>query len=239
MANVRNVKNQMKSKASKGKIKIRSRAVAASDKFPSKLKPKPVKKKPVVVKAKTKKSKMKPALQKVARKIESALRTVKKRVQKMKPILPKRPQGLPEGANWLSPYLTVKNVQGAIDFYKNALGFTVRMTMPGPDGKIVHAELLNNDSLLMLGPESPEQNAMAPQSRPSITLYAYVPNVDETASSIERLGGKIERSPQDEFWGDRCCKAVDPEGYLWMVATHVKDVSPEEMHPPADSEPGI
>lgn len=139
----------------------------------------------------------------------------------------------PSGCQWVNPYLIVRDVQAAIDFYKNVFGFQVRFTMPGPDGKIVHAELMHNSSLLMLGPENPQQGACAPQGPSPVTLYTYVENVDELVARAGNSGGKVHMPPKDEFWGDRVCLIEDPQGHSWMFATHYKDVSPEEMAPPA------
>lgn len=146
---------------------------------------------------------------------------------------PAKSKALAPGTQWINAYLTVRDVQAAIEFYQRGFGFEVRSTMPGPGGVILHAELMHNDSLLMLGPENPEMGAFAPQGGPSpITLYAYVDDVDDVASRASSNGARISQPPEDKFWGDRCCIIVDPQGHTWMIATHVRDVPPEEMIPP-------
>jgi len=135
------------------------------------------------------------------------------------------------GYQWLNTYLNVRNVQAAIDFYQNAFGFSLKAAMPGPDGAIMHAEMMHNDSTLMLGPENPERGSLAPQGPSPVTIYAYVEDVDGAATRAGNLGGKVMQAPADMFWGDRCAIIIDPEGHSWMLATHVRDVPPEEMHP--------
>jgi PhnB protein len=141
-------------------------------------------------------------------------------------------KGLAPGYQWINAHLTVRNVQEAIDFYRNAFGFTLRMSMPGPEGKIMHAELTHRDSTVMLGPENPEMGALAPQGQSPVTLYVYVDNVDELATRASSNGAMLVKPPNDEFWGDRTAVIVDPQGHTWMFATHVKDVSAEDMRPP-------
>ena len=140
-------------------------------------------------------------------------------------------KALASGYQWVNAYLTVRDVQAAIDFYQNAFGFVLRLSVPGPEGKLMHAELMHKDSLVMLGPENPSMGALAPQGQSPVTLYTYVENVDEIASRASSNGAMLIKPPTDEFWGDRCAIIVDPHGHSWMFATHVKDVYPEDMHP--------
>lgn len=144
---------------------------------------------------------------------------------------PQKIKGLAPGYRWLNSYLIVRDMERAIDFYQKAFGFKVRGTMPGPDGKLMHAELLHNDCVLMLGPENPQQGANAPQGSSPVTIYTYVENVDDVALRASTIGGRLVEPPSDRFWGDRCCMVMDTEGHMWMIATHVRDVPPEEMHP--------
>ncbi len=139
------------------------------------------------------------------------------------------PKGLAPGSQWVNPYLTVPEVESAIDFYQKGFGFTVRATFPGHDGKLNHAELMHKDSLIMLGPANPNMGAFAPQGPSPVVLYAYVENVDELAARAAQAGGRVVREPKDEMWGDRCCVIIDPAGHSWMFATHQRDVSIEEM----------
>ena len=145
----------------------------------------------------------------------------------------------PEGMRWVSPYLTVKDAEAAIAFYNKAFGFETRFVAPGPDGKPMHAELQHKDSVIMLGPECPqsaEHGFRSPSSigGTSVTLYTYVEDVDALFEQAKAAGAKVIEAPKDQFWGDRTCLLVDPDGHAWMFATHVRDVSPEELKPPAE-----
>lgn len=146
------------------------------------------------------------------------------------------PGGLPkwvaQGANYVSPYLIVRDVKAAINFYQNAFGFKLRNAMPGPDNTIVHAEMTHFDALVMMGAENPERGAVAPQGPSPVTMYVYVDDVDEVTSRANLQGGNVVSQPEDLFWGDRCSVITDPDGHSWMLATHVKDVPFDEMVPP-------
>jgi PhnB protein len=125
--------------------------------------------------------------------------------------------------------LVVRNMQGAIDFYTKGFGFQLRSTFPMPDGTLGHAELTHKDSLIMLGPESQERGSLAPTGPSPVTLYVYVENVDETTARAAGMGGNVAMPAADMFWGDRCSLVIDPEGHSWMLATHYKTMTPEEM----------
>jgi PhnB protein len=143
---------------------------------------------------------------------------------------PKRDKALPEGAAWVIPYLTVKDPRAAIDFYKKAFGIVERMVMP-PQGPIMHAELEHEGHSIMLGPESPEMGGKSPGTLGGspVTIMVYTRNVDAFHSRATAAGAKEVRPLQDQFWGDRTCALVDPDGHSWYVAQHMKDVTPEEM----------
>lgn len=143
----------------------------------------------------------------------------------------------PDMMPWVNPYLIVKDADAAIAFYKAAFGFETRFAMPGPDGKTQHAELAHKDSVIMLGPECPEQsNHKSPSSLGGspVSLYVYVEDVDALCERARAAGATVVEEPKDQFWGDRMCALVDPDGHNWAFATHVKDVSPEDMHLPAE-----
>jgi PhnB protein len=122
----------------------------------------------------------------------------------------------------VSAALTVSDIPAAVSFYQKALGFSKRGIMKGPDGKPMHAELTLRGTTLMLGPENP---AMGSRSAKSVgaspaTLYIYVENVDKVVEKATKLGGTSQGPIMDMFWGDRCGRVVDPDGYAWMVGTH-------------------
>lgn len=143
----------------------------------------------------------------------------------------------PQGYHSVTPSLIVRDVAKAIDFYKRAFGAEETVRMDGPGGTIMHAEIRIGDSVIMLGEENEEWGTKSPLStngNPG-SLHLYVPDVDASfAKAIE--AGATERYPiEDAFWGDRYGKVTDPFGHEWGIATHVKDLSPEEMKEAADA----
>lgn len=133
------------------------------------------------------------------------------------------------GSQWVNPMLVVRSIKASIEFYTKAFGFKLRGAFPGPDGTLMHAELMHKDSLIMLGPENQQMGSFAPQGPSPVTLYIFVENVDSTVQKAVATGGKVMMPVADMFWGDRCGVVVDPDGHSWMIATHVKNMTPEEM----------
>ena len=138
---------------------------------------------------------------------------------------------IPEGYHTATPYLIIKGAADAIEFYKKAFGATELMRMPGPDGKIGHAEIKIGDSPIMLADEAPEMNARSPQSfgGSPISILLYVEDVDAVFNRAVAAGAKVERPVTDQFYGDRIGGLTDPFGHAWYISTHREDVSPEEM----------
>jgi len=138
---------------------------------------------------------------------------------------------VPEGYPRVMPYLIVDGATEAIDFYTGALGFTERMRMPGPDGLIGHAELQLGDAVIMLADENPEMGARSPRSvgGSPVTIHTYVDDVDTVFARALAAGASSLREVEDQFYGDRSGQLEDPFGHRWNLATHVEDVSPEEM----------
>src|SRR6202047_2111660 len=127
--------------------------------------------------------------------------------------------------------LTVNDVKGATAFYQKALVFAKRGRMNGPDGKAVHAELTLRGTTLMLGPEIPQMGSRSAKTigASPASLYLLTEKVDKTVAQAVKLGATAKGPVMDMFWGDRCGTVVDPEGYTWMVATHVAEPTPQEM----------
>jgi len=138
---------------------------------------------------------------------------------------------MPEGYHNVTPYLFVRGALSAIDFYKNAFGATEIMRLPGPDGRIMHAELRIGDSIVMLADENPHLGMMSPQTVGGFSagMHLYVPNVDAVVQKAIENGAKPVRPIKDQFYGDRSGSILDPFGHMWTVSTHVEDVAPEEM----------
>ena len=127
--------------------------------------------------------------------------------------------------------LCVTDVRAATNFYQRAFGFEKRGVMNGPDGKPVHAELTMRGTTLMLGPEMPEMGARSAKNvgASPTTLYLMVDDVDKVAAKATKLGATPQGPVSDMFWGDRCGRLIDPEGYTWYVATHIANPTPPEM----------
>jgi PhnB protein len=138
---------------------------------------------------------------------------------------------IPEGYRSVTPYLIVKGAVRAIDFYKQAFGATEIMRFPGPNNTIVHAEIKIGDSVVMLSDSPVGGEFRDPQALGGspIGLMIYVPEVDKTFKNAVSLGAKESRPVVDQFYGDRSGTLVDPFGHVWTVATHVEDVSPQQM----------
>jgi len=138
----------------------------------------------------------------------------------------------PEGYHAITPFLTVRAADRAIDFYRRAFGAEELGRMTGHDGKtVMHAELKIGDSRLFLCDEIPEMGMRSPEGLggASAGIYLYVANVDETFRKAVSAGATVKRPVTDMFWGDRCGTVLDPFGYSWDIATHTEDVPPEEM----------
>jgi PhnB protein len=138
---------------------------------------------------------------------------------------------IPDGYHSITPYLIVNGAAKAIDFYKRAFGAVELMRMPGPDGKIGHAEIKIGDSAIMLADEHPEMGYRGPQSLggTAVSMMVYVERVDDVFGRAVAGGAKELQPVKDQFYGDRSGTLQDPFGHKWTVATHVEDVPPEEM----------
>jgi len=138
---------------------------------------------------------------------------------------------IPEGMHTVTPHLICAGAAEAIEFYKRALGATEVARLPGPDGKVMHAQIRIGDSAVMLTDEAPAWNALGPKALKGtpVTIHLYVADVDAFAARAVKAGAKAIMPVGDQFWGDRYGVLEDPWGHHWSVATHVRDVSPEEM----------
>jgi len=138
---------------------------------------------------------------------------------------------IPDGYRVVTPYLIVKGAAQAINFYQKALGAEERMRMPTPDGRIAHAEIAFGDCVVMLADEFPEMGAKSPVTLGGtpVGIMLYVKDVDAQFNQAISAGGKVERPVQNQFYGDRSGTFVDPFGHKWTLATHIEDVTPEEI----------
>lgn len=137
---------------------------------------------------------------------------------------------IPEGYHSVTPYLVIDGAAEAIRFYEEAFGATEVLRMPMGD-RIAHAEVKIGNSHVMLSDEWPDMGYLGPLKRGGATasLMVYLPDVDAAFARAIEAGGTEERPPEDQFWGDRMGTLIDPFGHRWTLATHVEDVSEEEM----------
>jgi uncharacterized glyoxalase superfamily protein PhnB len=140
-------------------------------------------------------------------------------------------QPIPDGYHSLTPHLIVKGGAEAIAFYQTAFGAEELMRMPSPDGRtLLHAEVRIGDSVLMLCDEMPEVGSTSPLTHGGATgIHLYVEDVDAVFAQAVEAGATVKMEPQDMFWGDRFAKVTDPFGYIWGIATHKQDLTPEEV----------
>jgi PhnB protein len=143
---------------------------------------------------------------------------------------------IPEGRHGVTPYLTVAGGAAAIDFYKQVFDAIELFRLDAPGGHIGHAELLIGGNVIYLSDEFPEMDVRGPASigGSPVTLSLYVNDVDAVAARAVAAGATLLRPVADQFYGDRGGKLRDPFGHVWWLATHIEDVSPEEMKTRAD-----
>ncbi len=139
---------------------------------------------------------------------------------------------IPDAYPGATPYLICRGAADAIEFYKKAFGATERGRLDAPGGRVGHAEIkIGNDAIIMLADECPDMGAKSPQTigGTPVSIYIYVEDVDALAKRAEAAGAKIKRPVANQFYGDRSVHLEDPFGHSWGFATHIEDVSMEEM----------
>jgi len=138
---------------------------------------------------------------------------------------------IPEGMHVVTPHLVCAGATKAIEFYKKAFGATDQGCLAGPDGKVMHAMIRIGGDAIMLVDEMPEWGALGPKALKGspVTLHLYVEDVDAVVKRAVEAGAKVTMPVADQFWGDRYGKLEDPFGHHWSVATHVRDLSSEEI----------
>jgi len=149
---------------------------------------------------------------------------------------------IPADMHSLTPHLVCAGAAQAIEFYRKAFGAVEGGRLPGPDGRLMHAMLRIGDSALMLADEMPEFGALGPKalSGSPVTVHLYVTDVDAVFAQAVAAGATAKMAPADMFWGDRYGQLIDPFGHHWSIATHVRDLTPEQIRqnfaalPPSD-----
>lgn len=139
---------------------------------------------------------------------------------------------IPEGYQTVTPMIMFKDARKAIEFYRRAFGAEERFVMPEPDGKgVMHAELRIGNSIIMMGEEHPQEACKSAKTLGGspVSFYIYLENVDEAFRTALAAGAEARMAVEDMFWGDRAGTVQDPFGYSWTLATHTKDLTPQEI----------
>jgi PhnB protein len=138
---------------------------------------------------------------------------------------------VPEGFHTVTPYMTIKNASDAIEFYKEAFGATEIFRWADPDGSIRHAEVVIGDSPVMLTDEAPDFGMAGPQSLGGspVHMFLYVENADAVFEKAIAAGATELMPVEDSEDGDRRGGVTDPFGHVWYIATHIEDISREEL----------
>jgi PhnB protein len=143
------------------------------------------------------------------------------------------PGPIPESYRRVTPCLVVRGAAEALDFYAEVFGADERMRFPGPGGSIAHAEIQIGDSVVIVEDEDPRRGTSAPPAGglpgTPVFQFIYVADVDATMARAAELGATVKRAPENQFYGDRDGFLIDPFGHGWTVASHVEDVSGEEL----------
>lgn len=140
-------------------------------------------------------------------------------------------KAIPDGMRSITPHLVCDGAAAAIEFYKKAFNAVEEGRMPTPDGRLMHAQIRIGDSALMLVDEFREMGGFGPLALKGspVTIHLYVENVDTVVAQAIAAGAQVKMPLADMFWGDRYCQLVDPFGHHWSVATHQRDLTPEQM----------
>ncbi|MDI1260983.1 VOC family protein [Aquabacterium sp.] len=140
-------------------------------------------------------------------------------------------KAIPDGMHSLTPHLVCAGAADAIEFYKKAFNAIELARLPGPDGKLMHALVRIGDSMVMLVDEFPQWGTFGPKALKGspVVLHLYVEDVDAQVAQAVAAGAKLTMPVTDMFWGDRYGQVEDPFGHKWSVATHTRDLTPEEI----------
>jgi PhnB protein len=144
-----------------------------------------------------------------------------------------RPEPIPDSYRRVTPCLTVQGAAKALEFYAAVFGASECMRFPGPGGTIPHAEIQIGDSVVIVEDEDPRRGTKAPPpgglAGSPVSLFIYVADVDAVIGHAAELGATVQRPAEDQFYGDRDGHIIDPFGHGWTVASHVEDVTPDEL----------
>ncbi len=140
-------------------------------------------------------------------------------------------KAIPDGMHSLTPHLVCRDAAAAIDFYGRAFGAIELFRLPGPNGKLIHACVRIGDSQLFLFDEMPEHGALGPQTLQGtpVTIHLQVQDADAAFARAVQAGATVAMPLADMFWGDRYGQLTDPFGHRWSIASHLREVSRDEM----------
>lgn len=143
----------------------------------------------------------------------------------------KKVEAVPSAYGSVTPMLAIRDCARAIEFYRTVFGARELARMPGPDGRLMHAEIEIGDTIVMLGEEAPEQGAPSPQALggSAVELVHYVQDCDAVFARALAAGATAKMPPADMFWGDRYSQVLDPFGHRWGIATHKADLTEAEV----------
>jgi uncharacterized glyoxalase superfamily protein PhnB len=138
---------------------------------------------------------------------------------------------IPDGFHSVTPNLIIKDASKAIDWYTKALGAQELYRMPGPDGRLMHAEIKIGDAVVMLTDEMPEMGGKGPQTLGGtpVSLMIYCEDCDALFNRAVGAGASVRMPIEDAFWGDRWGMVTDPFGHMWSIETRKKNLSVPEM----------
>jgi PhnB protein len=145
------------------------------------------------------------------------------------------PQNPPAGYQRVIPYINYADAPAALEFLCKAFGFEEKFRLPMPDGRLGHAEVGYQGNVVMLASVYDEMGLASPRDLPArhSAILCYVDDVDAHHEQARAAGAKIVAKLEDKFYGDRSYTAEDLEGHHWHFSTHIRDVAPEDMNPPA------
>jgi len=139
-------------------------------------------------------------------------------------------QPIPDSSPRVIPMLVCRDPETEIEFCEKVLNAEVGVRRPGPDGKTVHAALAVGEARIIVQAEFPQIASRAPQNDGSspVVIFVYVEDVDRALERTLATGGSILIPAQDQFWGDRSARVMDPSGHVWTIASRIEETSEDQ-----------
>ncbi|MGB0035872.1 MAG: VOC family protein [Candidatus Acidiferrales bacterium] len=145
--------------------------------------------------------------------------------------MPQPSKPIPEGFHTVTPLLTCRNAERALEFYKNAFGAEIQGVNKDDQGRVMHSQIKIGDSIVMVTDEYPEYKGLSPLGLGgcATTLHIYTLDADAAFAKAVAAGAQVRMPISDAFWGDRYGQLVDPFGHIWSIATRKQQLTPEEV----------